>query len=168
MKTKFWLFALLISGGLFLSSCDEETVNLLDGLAQGKMVVVINNGEPVMMEDCKWMNYGDAMKGEVFVEAHLNGQSTTPFLNIMYGGSESNQIPYTVRTYNTGVEADIIKVFSSYGDAIGENDAEVVIDVVEITATDIKGTFKGKLKVEAGTIVDVEGAFWAKKFEPML
>jgi hypothetical protein len=166
MKTKFWFFALLLLGGFIFSSCDDDT-DLLKGLAEGKMVIKISGNEKFAqsnMEDCKWMNYGDAMKGEVFIEAHLNGESTEPFFMIMYG-DYSNQVPFTVKSYSTGVTADKMHVSGSFGNA--DEDAEVVVDIVEITATAIKGTFKGKLKEEAGTIVDVEGAFWAKKFETM-
>jgi hypothetical protein len=162
MKTNFLLFVLLLTGTLFLNSCDEETTDLLTDLAQGKMVVVINDGEPVTMEDCKWMNYGADMKGEVFVEAHLNGESTEPFISIMYG-SWANQDPFLVKTYTTGVEVDKINFMSSYGNA-AEN-AQVVIEVVEITATGIKGKFSGKVLAEDETLVNVEGAFWALKFE---
>jgi hypothetical protein len=98
----------------------------------------------------------------VFVEAHLNGQSTEPFVNIMYG-SYSNDVALTTRSYSTAVEADKMSVFSTYGNS--DEGATVIVEFVEITATTLKGKFSGKLKQENGTIVDVKGAFWCSKFE---
>jgi hypothetical protein len=161
MKTNFLFLVILLLGGIILSSCDEDTGDLLADLAQGKMVVVINDGEPVLMEDCKWMNYGENMKGEVFVEAHLNGQSTEPFVSIIYG-SYSNDVALTTRSYSTAFEADKMIVFSTYGNS--DEGATVIVEFVEITATTVKGRFRGKLKQENGTIINVKGAFWCSKF----
>lgn len=162
MKTRFLFFVILILGGFIFSSCDDDTGDLLTDLAQGKMVVVINDGEPIIMEDCKWMNFGENMKGEVFVEAHLNGQSTEPFVNIMYG-SYSNNVALTTRSYSTAVEADKMSVFSTYGNS--DEGATVIVEFVEITATTVKGKFSGKIKPDGGAAVNVKGAFWCSKFE---
>ncbi len=162
MKTKLLFFAALIFGSLIFSSCDEDTGDLLADLAQGKMVVVINDGEPIIMENCKWMNYGTNMKGEVFVEAHLNAQSTEPFVNIMYG-SYSNDVALTTRSYSTAVAADKMTVFSTYGNS--DEGATVIVEFVEITATTVKGRFNGKIKPDGSATVNVKGAFWCSKFE---
>ncbi len=162
MKTNLLLFVFLLTGTLFLNSCDEETGDLLEDLAQGKMVVIINNGTPETIVSCTWENYGEDMKGEVFVHAYNEG-TTGPNIAIIYG-SYTNEDPLSVKSYSTAVEADKINFMGgSYGNSA--DNATVVVEVVEITATGIKGKFSGKLLTENETLVDVKGAFWAVKSE---
>jgi len=162
MRTKLLFFAVLILGSFIFSGCDEDTTDLLTDLTLGKMVVVINDGEPVVMEDCKWMNYGIGMKGEVFVEAHLNGQSTLPYVSILYG-SGTNDVALTTRRYSTAIEADKMNFFSSWGNS--DEGATVIVEIVEISSTTLKGKFSGKIKPDGGAAVNVKGAFWCSKFE---
>lgn len=162
MKTTTVMSLLFLAATMFLTSCDEVNEDLLKDLAEGRMVVVINNGESEILQQCTWMNYGENMAGEVFIVGVKDATTTTTMLNIMYG-SWTNEVPLAVKTYNTGVEADKIHVHGSYGYA--DTDAPVVVEITEITATAIKGKFSGKLKLEAGGTVDIKGAFYAKKGE---
>jgi hypothetical protein len=162
MKTNLVVSLLFLAATMLYTSCDEVNEDLLKDLAEGKMIVVINNGESEILQQCTWFNYGDNLAGEVFINGVKDLTTTTPNLNIMYG-SWSNAVQLAVKTYNTGVEADKMHVNSSYG--FSDTDAPVVVEITEITATAIKGKFSGKLKLEAGGTVDIKGAFYAKKGE---
>lgn len=154
MKKSLIYFTLLFSGVLFFNSCEESDTDLLDTVAEGKMAVVINDGEAESLA-CTFMNYGENMTGEVFIW----GISTTTSnsLNIIFGSWE-NETAFTTKTYSTANESDMITVQGSYGYA--DEDNPVTIEIVEISATVIKGTINGKLKTETGS-VNVKGAFWA-------
>jgi len=143
------------------SACDETNTDLLTNLAEGKMVVVVNDGQEVILNICTGMNYGQSMKGEVFINAYKDSTTQTPNVNIMYG-DYNNDVTFTARTYSTAIEADKINFMSSYGNTDDEN--PVTIEITELTENGIKGKFTGKVKAEGtGTVVNIKGAFWAKK-----
>jgi len=162
MKTLIYVFALFIGASVLLSSCEEElNEGLLKDLAEGKMVVVFDEGEEELF-NCSFNHYGEGtgLTGEVFIDGMLP-TSTEKYFTIMYG-SWSNDVALTTKTYSTAVENDMISISSSYGYI--EDGAVVSIQIVEITTTAIKGTFTGNLKAPNG-LKTVKGAFWALKGE---
>ena len=163
MKRFFYAVALLITANFMLSSCEDKIEEgLLKDLAEGKMVIVVNEGSEEILE-CNFGHFGEGteLTGEVFISASLP-TSTEKFFTIMYG-SYSNEQALAVKTYSTAVEADMMTIMGSYGFSHGE-ESVVSIEIIEITATAIKGTFKGSLEGMNG-LQNVEGAFWAVKGE---
>jgi hypothetical protein len=149
---------LLLAILMFFSGCDDTDVTLLENLAQGKMVVVINDGTEELLE-CKFFNYGANLAGEVMIQG-LMESPTQNDLTIMYGNM-SNETPLSKKSYVTTTEADKINVSGSYGYA-DENNA-VTIKITEISDTAIKGEFSGKIKKPTGETFSLKGAFWANK-----
>ncbi len=163
MKTFFYALALLITANFMLSSCEDKIEEgLLQDLAKGKMVIVVDEGNEEILE-CSFGSYGEGsdLTGEVFIMGSLP-TSTEKFFSIMYGSWE-NEKALEEKTYSTAVEGDMINIMGSYGFSDGEG-ASATIQIIEITATTIKGTFKGSLLTMNG-LKNVEGAFWAVKGE---
>ncbi len=160
MKKALWIITYVVV--LMAGACDETTEKeLIDSLTEGKMIVKINN-EEITFENCTWMHYGaTSLGGEVFIQAAPNDSVYEPYCSIFYGSYE-NTNALTVKTYSTGNENDQISFSSSYGMSDATNNVE--IEFVEINTTTLKGIFSGKIKAEEGT-KEIEGAFWAKKFE---
>jgi hypothetical protein len=161
MKTLVYFFAVIMSASVLFSGCEEIEKGLLDDLAEGKMVVVFDNGEEEFL-DCSYGQYGETtegFKGEVFINGFMTA-STEKYFSIMYG-SYTNATGLTTKAYSTANEEDMIMVNSSYGQ-IGEDGASVTILFVSVQEDGIKGTFTGKLSTESG-LKNVTGAFWAVK-----
>jgi len=161
MKSIIYSLALFITAGLLFSGCEEIEEGLLNNLAEGKMVVVFDNGAEELL-DCTFGHYGegDGLTGEVFIEGMQASATTTgQYFSIMYG-SWSNDVAFTTKTYSTAKEEDMIGVHSTYGQ-VGE-DASVTIVIASITESAIKGTFTGKLSTADG-LKNINGAFWAVK-----
>lgn len=162
MKTLIYVFVCIVTSSVLFSSCEEIEKGLLDDLAEGKMVVVFDNGEEEFL-DCTYGQYGETtegFKGEVFINGFLQNTAAEKYLSIMYG-SYSNGTALSTKAYSTANEEDMIMVNSSYGQ-IGEDGASVTILFVSVQENGIKGTFTGKLSIESG-LKNVTGAFWAVK-----
>jgi hypothetical protein len=149
---------LLLAILMFFPGCDDTNVTLLEDLAQGKMVVVINDGTEELL-DCKFYNYGANFAGEVMIQG-LMESPTQNDLTIMYGNM-SNETPMSKRSYVTTTEADKINVSGSYG--YGDENNAVTIKITEITDTAIKGEFSGKIRKPTGESMTIKGAFWATR-----
>lgn len=159
MKTLRYTFIFLTTLSLFLlTGCEEEeTDSLLSEITKGQMILSINNEPNIVLEHCVSRNFGESVNSEVYIEGHLSAQNTMPYFIIALG-SEQNTQPLAVRSYSTSIPNDMARVFSSYGNS--DTGASVIVKIVSIESTGIKGTFNGKLQSEQG-IVDVKGAFWS-------
>ena len=161
MKTLVYFFAVIMSASVLFSGCEEIEKGLLDDLAEGKMVVIFDDGEEELL-DCTYGQYGESTEGfngEVFINGFMQTTDAEKHLSIMYG-SYSNQTALTAKAYSTANEEDMIMVHGSYGNI--DTDANVTIVFITVAEDGIKGTFTGKLKTEDG-IKNISGAFWAIK-----
>lgn len=163
MKTIIYSFLFVAISATFLSGCEELgiTEELLNDLAQGKMVVVID-GDQDETFNCTFNHYGEGegLTGEVFINGTLT-TTTEKYLTLMYGSYE-NATALTKKMYVTSKSEDMMSVSTSYGYL--ENGTSITVTIVEITDTAIKGTFSGNLSKEEGN-VKIDGAFWALKGE---
>lgn len=165
MKTQFRTLAIIVLSTILVSGCDEETVDLLKNLTSGKMVVIVNDGEEILM-DCTFGQYGGSggFTGEVFING-MNAASTVQHqqFGIMYG-SYNNTIPFEARTYKSdGVEAEGIHVHCWAGYASDE--AVMTVRIISVSETSIKGEFDGEVMNNENVKSTVKGAFWATRAE---
>lgn len=161
MKKMIWFITYAVI--LTMVSCEESTEkDLLESLTEGKMVIKVDGVETVL-NHCTWMNFGEtAMAGEVFVQAIASDTIYEPYCSVMYGSYE-NAIAMTERTYQTSITDDMMTFFSSFGNT--DETHSIKVEIVEISSTVLKGKFSGKINSEENIEKEVEGAFWAIKFE---
>lgn len=161
MKTVIYALLFATFSATFLSGCEELgiTEELLKDLAKGKMVVLID-GDQDETFNCTFGQFGEGegLTGEVFINGTL-AASTEKYLTLMYG-SYQNTTALTKKSYSTDKSEDMMTVSTSYGYL--ENGAKITVTFVEISDTEIKGTFTGNLSKEEGNVT-IDGAFWALK-----
>lgn len=147
----------LLAVALFSTACDENDVtDLVQDVALGKMIVVINDGNEEML-DCSFIHYGGNSEwtGEVFINASKVASDAETTMNFMYG-NYSNDVAFSARTYLSTDE--LMNVSTTYGSP--DDNAVISMTVTELKTTGIKGYFSGKLATKQG-LIDVKGAFWA-------
>lgn len=162
MKTQIRIIFILVISAMALYGCEEDSEDLLKDLAEGKMVVVVNKGDEVVL-DCSFGQYGGTggMTGEVFLTAFLQSGEQHKHFQIMYG-SYNNSIPFTTKTYTSnGAEGSGVMVNCWVGFA--EDDAVMTVKIISVSETAIKGEMEGTVKDEEGVKSTIKGAFWAKR-----
>jgi len=160
MKTQIRTLFILVLSAILSYGCDEESTGLLEDLAQGKMVVIVNDGEKVVL-DCTFMQYGEGegLTGEVFFTGVLMEGQEHKHFSIMYG-SYTNSIPLTAKTYKSdGGEGNHMYVNCWAGNS--DDGAVMTVKIISVTEAAIKGEFEGEVKNENGVKSNVKGAFWA-------
>lgn len=161
MRTVIYALLIISFSTAFLSGCEELAITeeLLNDLTKGKMLVIID-GDRDETFNCTFGQFGESggLSGEVFINGTL-ASSTDKYLTLMYG-SYQNTIALTKRSYSTDKSEDMMTVSTSYGYL--ENGAKISVTIVEISDTEIKGTFTGNLSKEEGNVI-IDGAFWALK-----
>lgn len=160
MKTQLRILCILVLSTMVFCGCEEDSEGLLKDLAEGKMVVILNNGDGVVM-DCTFGQYGEGegLTGEVFITGMLLSGQEHKHFSIMYG-SYTNTIPFAAKTYKSnGAEGSSVHVNCWAGTV--EEDAIMTVKVISVTEAAIKGEFEGEVKNGEGVKSSVKGAFWA-------
>lgn len=160
MKTQLRFLSIILLSTMIFCGCEEEPEGLLKDLAEGKMVVIVNNGAEVLM-DCSFGQYGQGggLTGEVFITGiQLSAQQQKHF-SIMYG-SYTNTIPFAAKTYKSnGAEGSGVYVNCWAGTV--DDDAIMTVNIISVTEAVIKGEFEGEVKNGEGVKSTIKGAFWA-------
>lgn len=162
MKTQIKTMFIIVLSTMVFYGCDDESTGLLKDLAEGKMVVVENNDDEILL-DCFFEHYGegDGLTGEVFITGINTSSMHQQHFGIVYG-SYTNEIPFAVKTYKSnGSEGTDVHINCWAGNT--DDDAIMTVKIISITDTAIKGEFEGEVKDGNGLKTTIKGAFWAKK-----
>ncbi len=158
MKTKFMFIVALLMSGVLFSSCEDDTLDLLKDLGQRKMIYILDDQEPATFAACEWINYGQNMRGMVEISG-FNSLTTESNHISFYFGEEGSDFKLEAKSYSTANANDKLVVYTSFGGSdVGYN---VTVVITEITDTEIKGTFSGRVKHDDTDPVKIRGAFRA-------